>query len=343
MSKPLKFVLMTLDLGTKGELILRLLQTGLRPELVVTYRPDYLPVRSGLLSRGLSALGGFIKSNAIRLLGISGYETYWICKKAGVPVWPANTANSKAFALHLENLDVDYAIVSVFKVLKPWVFNAPKLGTINCHPALLPYHKGASPINWVVYTGDHFTGITYHWVVEKIDEGEIIEQHYLPLSGKESALTLWSYISHMTVDFTVDLLYRLLYQTPVSSPQLRDVPATYDTKASQAMGELHLDWSYEKIERVIRSACDMAFLKFEGENHRILYAVKLHGQAFGEKDAPFWVDGNICILTPEKEVVLLIVDQLADKHSKGWIYRNYIGLYKKAKRLLVLAAFLKLS
>lgn len=35
---------MTKDIGTKGELIHRLLQAELRPELVVTYRPDYLPV-----------------------------------------------------------------------------------------------------------------------------------------------------------------------------------------------------------------------------------------------------------------------------------------------------------
>jgi methionyl-tRNA formyltransferase len=336
MSKPLKFVLMTLDFGTKGELIQRLLQAGLRPELVVTYRPDYIPLGSGFLSRSLGALGGFVKRLAIRLLDIPGYETFWICKKAGITVWPANTVNSKAFAKHLEMLAVDYAIVSVFKVLKPWVFNAPRLGTINCHPALLPYHKGASPINWVVYSGDHFTGITYHWVVEKIDEGEIIEQHYLPLSGKESALTLWSYISNMTVDFTVDLLYRLLYQTPVSSPQLRDVPDTYDAKASQAMGELHLDWSYEKMDRVIRSACDLAFLNFEGERRRILYAVKLHEKAFGDKAAPFWVDGNICIKTPYEEVVLLIVDQLEGKHSEGWIYKGGYWLYKKAKRFMVL-------
>jgi methionyl-tRNA formyltransferase len=268
-------------------------------------------------------------------MGIPGYETFWICKKAGVPVWPANTVNSKAFALHLTKLEVDYAILSVFKVLQPRVFNAPRLGTINCHPSLLPYHKGASPINWVVYTGDHFTGISYHWVVEKIDEGQILEQHYLPLSGKESALTLWDYLRHMTVDLTVDLLYRLLYQTPVSPPPVQDVPNTYDPEESEAMAELQLDWSYEKIDRVVRSACDLAFVMFEGKRHRVLYAVKLHDQAFGENATPFWVDGNLCIKTPGEEVVLLIVDRMADKDRKSWLFKWERWLYKKMKRFMV--------
>ncbi len=52
----------------------------------------------------------------------------------------------------------------------------PKYGTINCHPSLLPKHRGANPYFWQIYSGDKKAGVTFHFMDENLDTGEILMQ-----------------------------------------------------------------------------------------------------------------------------------------------------------------------
>ncbi|MFF0575375.1 methionyl-tRNA formyltransferase [Streptosporangium saharense] len=57
------------------------------------------------------------------------------------------------------------------------VLDAPRLGIINVHPSLLPRHRGPMAIQWAIRDGEAETGVTAHWMDERIDTGNIIVQH----------------------------------------------------------------------------------------------------------------------------------------------------------------------
>lgn len=47
---------------------------------------------------------------------------------------------------------------------------------VNLHPSLLPKFKGKNAIERTFYSEDSFGGVTIHFVIEKVDSGEIIVQ-----------------------------------------------------------------------------------------------------------------------------------------------------------------------
>ena len=49
----------------------------------------------------------------------------------------------------------------------------PKLGCFNVHASLLPYWRGAAPINRAVMNGDTLGGVTLQFMAEGVDTGDI--------------------------------------------------------------------------------------------------------------------------------------------------------------------------
>ncbi|MEO0435986.1 MAG: formyltransferase family protein [Pseudomonadota bacterium] len=56
-------------------------------------------------------------------------------------------------------------------------------GCINFHPSLLPAYRGAYPHFWVLAKGEEKTGVTAHFMTEGIDDGPLIAQREIALSG----------------------------------------------------------------------------------------------------------------------------------------------------------------
>ena len=77
----------------------------------------------------------------------------------------------------VRELQPDVAIVCSFNFLLPKeLYEIPKFGTINCHPSLLPDYRGANPYFHVINNNEKQTGITFHYVDETFDTGDIITQ-----------------------------------------------------------------------------------------------------------------------------------------------------------------------
>lgn len=62
------------------------------------------------------------------------------------------------------------------KIFKINYISLPKMGFINMHPSLLPRYRGPVPRLWMMLNGESFSGVTYHYIDEGIDSGNIIAQ-----------------------------------------------------------------------------------------------------------------------------------------------------------------------
>ncbi|MGZ8562751.1 MAG: methionyl-tRNA formyltransferase [Candidatus Limnocylindria bacterium] len=63
----------------------------------------------------------------------------------------------------------------------PWripqaALDVPRLGSVNCHPAMLPRHRGPIPLAWAFRDGDGQFGVTWHRMDAQLDTGAILAQ-----------------------------------------------------------------------------------------------------------------------------------------------------------------------
>ena len=64
-------------------------------------------------------------------------------------------------------------------------------GALNMHGSLLPRFRGRAPVNWAVLRGATETGATLHYMVEKADAGDIVDQAAVPILENDTALDVF--------------------------------------------------------------------------------------------------------------------------------------------------------
>ena len=121
--------------------------------------------------------------------------------KAGRPEDPMKTfAREKGLAVHqptswktpealalMRSFDADICLMAYVLLFIPQpVLDAPRLGTFQYHPSLLPAHRGPSSINWPIAMGKSRTGLSIFWPNEGLDEGPILLQKSVEIGPDET-------------------------------------------------------------------------------------------------------------------------------------------------------------
>jgi methionyl-tRNA formyltransferase len=86
--------------------------------------------------------------------------------------------------LRAERPDLVLTFAFPWKIPKA-ALDVPRLGAVNCHPALLPRHRGPSPMAWAVRDGDPAFGVTWHRMDADLDTGPILAQATVPMDPDE--------------------------------------------------------------------------------------------------------------------------------------------------------------
>lgn len=91
----------------------------------------------------------------------------------------------------LQNIQPDLVIVSSFyEILRAPILAIPKFGIVNIHPSLLPRFRGRHPTKSAILLGDTESGITFHYLTESVDTGDILLQRSCSLDNDETDSTL---------------------------------------------------------------------------------------------------------------------------------------------------------
>jgi methionyl-tRNA formyltransferase len=107
-------------------------------------------------------------------------------------VHPAKTSGERqAFIGQLKAAEADaFICFSYSMILDSEILAIPRLGAINIHGGLLPSHRGANILNWVIIEGAATSGVTAHYMTTAIDEGDIIFQSSTAVLDEDTAVTL---------------------------------------------------------------------------------------------------------------------------------------------------------
>jgi methionyl-tRNA formyltransferase len=113
-------------------------------------------------------------------------------QQRGIPVFQPQRMRDPAVYEKFTELAPDLCVMAfVTDIVPESVLNAPKLGTIQYHPSLLPRHRGRSSINWAIINGDTKTGITILWPDAGIDTGPILLQKEVDISPTDTVGSLY--------------------------------------------------------------------------------------------------------------------------------------------------------
>jgi methionyl-tRNA formyltransferase len=69
----------------------------------------------------------------------------------------------------------------------PEVLCIPRLGALNVHDALLPRYAGFGAVNWAIRNGEHETGLTVHFMDEKLDTGPVVTRSTVAIGPDDTA------------------------------------------------------------------------------------------------------------------------------------------------------------
>ena len=104
-----------------------------------------------------------------------------------IPVLQPKNLKDTEFIRNLKNLNPDLFVVVAFRMLPEAVWKLPPSGTINLHASLLPYYRGAAPINHAIINGETLTGVTTFFIDDKIDTGFILMREEMNIYPFENA------------------------------------------------------------------------------------------------------------------------------------------------------------
>lgn len=146
-------------------------------------------------------------------------------------------------------LNPDLAVLASYgKILPQTILDIPKYGFINAHPSLLPLHRGASPIEGAILSGDKQTGVTIMKMDAGMDHGPILSQMKIPLSGTERASELEEKLAVLGAGLLVKTIPSYINGEIVPQEQEHD-KATFTKLIKREDGFIDLEMPPEEIFR----------------------------------------------------------------------------------------------
>lgn len=87
----------------------------------------------------------------------------------------------------IKSRKIDLIVLAGFmRILSPYFVGTFRNKILNIHPALLPSFRGAHGIKDAFKHGVKVTGVTIHFVDEKVDHGPVILQEAIPVKENET-------------------------------------------------------------------------------------------------------------------------------------------------------------
>lgn len=138
-----------------------------------------------------------------------------------------NGVNSKEFKKAVLKLNPDIILVGSWgEKFSKDTYSMPRIATINAHPSLLPKYRGPNPYYWVIKNQELESGITFHLMDEKYDNGAILSQEIVKIYPTDTGKTLKER-TVLTARGVVSELLNVLADDVVIPLQQREEQATY--------------------------------------------------------------------------------------------------------------------
>ncbi|GAB4544512.1 MAG: hypothetical protein Kow0063_38240 [Anaerolineae bacterium] len=177
-----------------------------------------------------------------------------LCDERGVRCYYGVKVGSEEGIQLLHKHSPDLIIVATFKqILTQNVLSLPPLGVVNFHPSLLPRYRGPCPTNAALYHDEKVTGVTAHYVTEKLDEGNMLLQRSMVIDEADNDGRLRQKLARLTGEMIPELIGMFAgFTRPAGTPQDHS-QASFAPKPTQEDGYLELASDIDTVRRKMRA------------------------------------------------------------------------------------------
>ena len=179
----------------------------------------------------------------------------------------------------LASLRPDVVVVAAFGMILPLgMLVIPPLGCLNVHPALLPRHRGPSPIEGAILAGDEWTGVSIIVMDEGVDTGAILSQLKVVIEPQDTAELLATKLAQASAQLLEDTL-PLWYSRSLAPTPQQEEGATYTRLFSKEDGEIDWHLSAVDIWRRVRAFYPWpgCYTRWRGKILKVVEAIPLPG------------------------------------------------------------------
>jgi len=187
------------------------------------------------------------------------HETQWFGSVAataaeyGIETVMPSDPNTPDMQQRLAALQPDFIFSFYYRaLLGAPLLQAARLGALNMHGSLLPRYRGRAPVNWAILHGERETGATLHYMVERADAGDIVDQLAVPILQNDDARAVYGKV---TVAAEI-ILARSLPGLIAGTAPRHSQPAQqgqYFGRRRPEDGRIDWNWSAEQIHNLVRA------------------------------------------------------------------------------------------
>jgi methionyl-tRNA formyltransferase len=113
----------------------------------------------------------------------------------------------------LKSIRPDLIICSWPRIIDREVIEIPKMGVIGSHPTNLPFKKGRHPIHWQIALGSLTSSLTFFWLTDDVDDGNIILQEEYAINPGDDASIVMAKIDTLAFSMTYKIGCELISGT----------------------------------------------------------------------------------------------------------------------------------
>ena len=179
----------------------------------------------------------------------------------------------------LKRLEADLAIVCAYGQIIPKNFlNLTKKGFVNIHASILPYWRGAAPIQRSIMNLDIETGISIMKINEELDSGPVSNIYKIKIDQNQNAEEISEILSALAAEKILDNVNDILADKAKFIEQDHS-RATYAKKIHKEESQINWNDPASKIIGKINGLYQSpgAFFSFNHERYKILKAVISNG------------------------------------------------------------------
>jgi methionyl-tRNA formyltransferase len=205
-------------------------------------------------------------------------ETQWFASVAataaeyGITAITPADANTPELQRTVEDLQPDFIFSFYYRsMLGAPLLRIARLGALNMHGSMLPGYRGRAPVNWAILRGERETGATLHYMVERADAGEIVDQLAVPILRDDDAREVFAKVTVAAETVLARALPGLIAGTAPRRIQPIE-PGQYFGRRRPEDGRIDWAWPAEQIHNLVRAVAPPfpgAFAEVQGERWAI--------------------------------------------------------------------------
>jgi methionyl-tRNA formyltransferase len=141
-----------------------------------------------------------------------------LAERHGIPHVTSDINEPENMA-RLQEIAPDFLLSFYYRnMIRPPVLELARRGALNLHGSYLPRYRGRVPVNWCVINGETETGATLHYMVEKPDAGDIVDQEKVAIAFTDTAHDVFAKVTDAAVTVIARAWPRLLAGTAPRVP-----------------------------------------------------------------------------------------------------------------------------